>query len=36
MSTHPSDKKRIENIQNNFIWKKSFDNCIEMKFNPGV
>ena len=31
MSTHPVNNERIENMKNNFIWEKSFDNCVEIK-----
>jgi predicted Zn-dependent protease len=31
MSSHPINKKRIDNMQNNFIWEKSFNKCVEIK-----
>ena len=33
MSSHPVNQDRIDNMQNNFIWSKSFEWCIEMKKN---
>jgi len=31
MSTHPVNQDRIDNMQNNFIWEKNFENCTKIK-----